>query len=270
MNAVHRFSYSFICLYLLRLVTDETKNQTSMPLYRRLSIDKLDKFSCVPNRPRLLFFRFLVQECDTDRQPASPEAPYVCPPDLVIPEGVDIPETDKQAQIIERTAVFVARQGNQMEIILKAKQTSNPLFGFLNYDHQLNPFYKEVVKLIRSGRYIPKARPQKIEPNAETKFEPNKAKERKLESGVEKKMEKFSGLRLQRDERENARTPLVATPSHITVSNHRLRSSRGPQPGCNGERCLRTQVVGGGKPRVVNLTRRYEIPNQGTGSHTSR
>ncbi|THD26305.1 hypothetical protein D915_002742 [Fasciola hepatica] len=112
---------------------------------------------------------------ETDHEPLSPEAPYVCPQELVLSEGVDLPETEKQAQIIERTAVFVARQGNQMEIILKAKQTNNPLFSFLNYDHRLNQFYKEVVKLIKSGRYIPKARPAKVESEMETKYEPNKS-----------------------------------------------------------------------------------------------
>ncbi|CAL8098080.1 unnamed protein product [Calicophoron daubneyi] len=87
------------------------------------------------------------------------EEPYVCPPELQGLRDVCLPKTDKQAQIIERTAVFVARQGNQMEIVLKAKQKDNPMFSFLNFDHELNGFYKEMVKLIRQGRYVPKIRP---------------------------------------------------------------------------------------------------------------
>ncbi|KAG5451995.1 Splicing factor, suppressor of white-apricot [Clonorchis sinensis] len=98
--------------------------------------------------------------------------PYICPPELKHLTDVHFPDTDKQAQIIERTAVFVSRQGSQMEIVLKAKQTSNPLFGFLNYDHILNPFYKEMVKLIRQGRYVPKLRPSK--PETLEQVEPNK------------------------------------------------------------------------------------------------
>ncbi|VUZ46056.1 unnamed protein product, partial [Hymenolepis diminuta] len=46
-----------------------------------------------------------------------------------------------------------------MEIVLKTKQSNNPQFKFLNYDDKLNPFYKELVKLIKSGRYIPRHRP---------------------------------------------------------------------------------------------------------------
>ncbi|CAH8516150.1 unnamed protein product [Schistosoma turkestanicum] len=87
------------------------------------------------------------------------EEPYTCPPELQqLLSNFQLPESDKQAHIIEKTAVFVSRQGTQMEIVLKAKQHNNPLFGFLTYDHPLNPFYKEIVRLISQGRYIPKPR----------------------------------------------------------------------------------------------------------------
>lgn len=74
-----------------------------------------------------------------------------------------LPEFDRQAAIIEKTAIFIARNNAQMEIILKTKQSNNPQFKFLNYDDKLNPFYKELVKLIKLGRYIPKHRPNKLE-----------------------------------------------------------------------------------------------------------
>ncbi|CAH8584924.1 unnamed protein product [Schistosoma rodhaini] len=87
------------------------------------------------------------------------EEPYNCPPELQqLLSNFQLPESDKQAHIIEKTAVFVSRQGSQMEIVLKAKQNKNPLFGFLTYDHPLNPFYKEIVRLISQGRYVPKPR----------------------------------------------------------------------------------------------------------------
>lgn len=57
--------------------------------------------------------------------------------------------------IIERTAVFVAKQGKQMEILVKAKQSGNPQFDFLLMDNWLNPYYKHVLKYVTEGKYIP-------------------------------------------------------------------------------------------------------------------
>lgn len=42
-----------------------------------------------------------------------------------------------------------------MEILIKAKQSGNSQFDFLNYDDQLNPYYKHLVELIKSGKYVP-------------------------------------------------------------------------------------------------------------------
>nr|CAH8854253.1 unnamed protein product [Trichobilharzia regenti] len=96
---------------------------------------------------------------EPDMKEQQIEEPYNCPPELQqFVSNLQLPETDKQAHIIEKTAVFVARKGSQMEIVLKARQHNNPLFGFLTYDHALNPFYKEIVRLVTQGRYIPKPR----------------------------------------------------------------------------------------------------------------
>ncbi|EUB63643.1 Splicing factor, arginine/serine-rich [Echinococcus granulosus] len=43
--------------------------------------------------------------------------PYICPPDLVLPSGVVLPDFERQATIIEKTAVFIARNNAQMEIV---------------------------------------------------------------------------------------------------------------------------------------------------------
>ena len=57
--------------------------------------------------------------------------------------------------IIERTAVFVAKQGKQMEILVKAKQSGNPQFDFLLMDNWLNPYYQQVLRYVTEGKYIP-------------------------------------------------------------------------------------------------------------------
>jgi hypothetical protein len=58
-------------------------------------------------------------------------------------------------QIIVKTASFVAKQGLQMEILLKTKQSSNTQFDFLNYDNHLNPYYKHLIQLIRDKKINP-------------------------------------------------------------------------------------------------------------------
>ncbi|RWS24655.1 Splicing factor: suppressor of white-apricot-like protein [Leptotrombidium deliense] len=82
--------------------------------------------------------------------------PFVVPAGLIIPEGILWPETMKQHNLIEKTANFISKHGVQMEILIKTKQSSNPQFDFLAFDSQLNPYYKFLVSVIKSGKYEPK------------------------------------------------------------------------------------------------------------------
>lgn len=97
-------------------------------------------------------------ETEKQTEEERKELPYECPPELHLPPGMVVPLSEKQAARIEVTAIFIARHDTQMEIVLKAKQAKNPQFQFLNYDSDLNAFYKELVKQIKSGRYIPRPR----------------------------------------------------------------------------------------------------------------
>lgn len=40
-----------------------------------------------------------------------------------------------------------------MEILIKAKQTNNPLFDFLNMSGRLNLFYKHTLQMMKDGNY---------------------------------------------------------------------------------------------------------------------
>lgn len=65
------------------------------------------------------------------------------------------PTCMKENARIEKTASFIAQHGIQMEIMLKTKQAGNPQFDFLHFDDKLNPYYKHVVSMIKSGKYKP-------------------------------------------------------------------------------------------------------------------
>ncbi|KAF2366726.1 Suppressor of white apricot N-terminal domain [Trinorchestia longiramus] len=89
--------------------------------------------------------------------PSTPQATqqdaFILPASLVLPPGMTVPTSLKQHKIIVKTAGFIAKQGSQMEIVLKTKQTGNALFGFLSFDNCLNRYYKHIVALVKSGRY---------------------------------------------------------------------------------------------------------------------
>lgn len=51
--------------------------------------------------------------------------------------------------------MFVARQGTQMEIMIKAKQKHNPQFSFLSLYDPLHPYYRFLLQMIASGRFTP-------------------------------------------------------------------------------------------------------------------
>ena len=71
------------------------------------------------------------------------------------------PQTEKMHAIIERTASFIAEHGVQMEIMMKAKQKDNACFSFLNYEDELNAYYKHVLHAIKHCKYTPASVAQK-------------------------------------------------------------------------------------------------------------
>ncbi|KAL3856461.1 hypothetical protein ACJMK2_011217 [Sinanodonta woodiana] len=84
------------------------------------------------------------------------EEVFIAPEELQVPVDMIQPETVKQNAIIEKTATFIAKHGVQMEIMMKTKQSNNSQFQFLHFDDLLNPYYKHVVNMIKSGKYKPK------------------------------------------------------------------------------------------------------------------
>jgi hypothetical protein len=54
------------------------------------------------------------------------------------------------ANCIEKTAEFICVQGAQMEILMRAKETENPKFQFLNPGNPYHQIYKQVLEKKRS------------------------------------------------------------------------------------------------------------------------
>ncbi|KAF4517942.1 hypothetical protein B566_EDAN005309 [Ephemera danica] len=94
-----------------------------------------------------------VEPGSSSKDDEDEDTPFVAPPELDIPLNMALPPSNKLHAIIERTAGFIAKQGGQMEVLLKAKQSGNAQFGFLSYDHDLHPYYKLLLAAIRAGRY---------------------------------------------------------------------------------------------------------------------
>jgi hypothetical protein len=82
----------------------------------------------------------------------------VRPTSLTVPKEMTWPRTQRQFDVLERTAKFLAPLDTQMEILLRTKQGSNPWMHFLEPNHRLNPFYRHVKRLIAAGDYSPRAR----------------------------------------------------------------------------------------------------------------
>ncbi|KAH8245438.1 hypothetical protein KR032_010452 [Drosophila birchii] len=85
------------------------------------------------------------------------ELPFVLPRTLMLapPLGMQLPETMKQHAIIEKTARFIATQGAQMEILIKAKQANNAQFDFLTQGGYLQPYYRHLLAAIKAAKFAP-------------------------------------------------------------------------------------------------------------------
>ncbi|XP_059147044.1 splicing factor, suppressor of white-apricot homolog isoform X2 [Physella acuta] len=83
------------------------------------------------------------------------DKPFVPSEELQLPSDIQLPKCGKHNARIEKTANFIAQHGIQMEIMLKTKQAGNPQFDFLHFENELNPYYKHVLGMIKSGKYKP-------------------------------------------------------------------------------------------------------------------
>ena len=80
---------------------------------------------------------------------------YKVPESLVLPVGLNLPTSMKQHTVIEKTALFISKTGPQTEIRLKIQHASNESFAFLDLDCPLNQYFRYLLSVIKSGKYVP-------------------------------------------------------------------------------------------------------------------
>ncbi|KAJ2726763.1 NADH:ubiquinone oxidoreductase [Coemansia sp. Benny D115] len=76
---------------------------------------------------------------------------------FAVPQGMHAPETQRQFDVIEHTAQFIADQpaskASQLELMIQGKQGTNALFAFLSSRSPLHAFYQHLKSLVQSGMY---------------------------------------------------------------------------------------------------------------------
>ena len=90
---------------------------------------------------------------DPQSEPSLDDELYKLPADLTVPKNIPLPKFQREHDIIEKTASFLATQNIQMEILLKTKQGKNEKFNFLNFGDPMNDYYKILKKAIANGIY---------------------------------------------------------------------------------------------------------------------
>ncbi|XP_069356991.1 protein suppressor of white apricot-like isoform X2 [Maniola hyperantus] len=104
-------------------------------------------------------FNYDIPAESTPEVPVEIEEPFEPSQALkdLLPINTIFADTQKQNAIIEKTANFIAHQGTQMEILIKAKQRDNPQFKFLNKDSPLNAYYTALTALVKAGKWPEKS-----------------------------------------------------------------------------------------------------------------
>ena len=76
-------------------------------------------------------------------------------PAIVVQDEPEPPSLRTLANVLEKTAEFIAKNGAQMEILMRAKEAGNPKFQFLNPDNAYHPIYKQVLEKKRQRHKNP-------------------------------------------------------------------------------------------------------------------
>ena len=125
--------------------------------YRKLQ-QEISESNSEHNKGKYANVGFAYEGKNTEYQEAKPsENPddelFKLPQNLKLPKNINLPKFQTEHEIIEKTATFLATQNIQMEILLKAKQSNNEKFRFLNFGDPMNDYYRCLKKSIANGEY---------------------------------------------------------------------------------------------------------------------
>ena len=79
----------------------------------------------------------------------APAGPQVAPAPKTV--GIIYPPPDLRS-IVDKTAQFVARNGDEFESRIQANQANNPKFNFMKPQDPYHAYYRSKVKDFREGR----------------------------------------------------------------------------------------------------------------------
>ena len=76
-------------------------------------------------------------------------------PTVFVQDEPEPPSLKTLANVLEKTTEFIAKNGAQMEILMRAKEAGNLKFQFLNPDNPYHPIYKQVLEKKRQRNKNP-------------------------------------------------------------------------------------------------------------------
>ena len=101
-------------------------------------------------------------------------------PTVFVQEEPEPPSLRTLANVLEKTAEFIAKNGAQMEILMRAKEAGNLKFQFLNPDNPYHPIYKQVLEKKRERNKNPYLYNQQLANQNELSLEEVEASLRQL------------------------------------------------------------------------------------------
>ncbi|KAJ1919400.1 hypothetical protein H4219_001992 [Mycoemilia scoparia] len=167
-----------------------------------------------------------------------------------VPKDMVTPTTQRQFEIIERTAKFInsresAEMSTKMEITLQVKQANNPDFAFLNRSGELHPFYQHIIKLLQLGVYgysEDQNESDEESPKSETANPTNATEEEN--SGTKYKDEQIARRPLQESVTIPSDVAIPDTDMKLLADNAARMVSRGGSDGSSIEFKLRLEKAG--------------------------